>query len=236
MKLLKVFLLDKRILWMESFPFLMTGITKLCTQTQLHPPPPSSFQSPPSSLEHPQYLDQNIAGNWAISPNLDQKIKSYPFWLKIGTHGIVEVLISNSDLDFWSSYPKINFWANFGPKIQSRLFCRKIGAHSILRMQIRISYLVFWNSNPKTHFCANFGQKSQSCSFFLKIGMHGILTMLILIRTVAFWIPNPKSIFGQIWTEKVKVVCFAWNLANLHIHTQYLEDVDSYFDISFLKF
>ena len=213
------------------------------TSTQLHPPPPSSFQpppssfqSPPSSLEHPQYLDQNIAGNWAISPNLDQKIKSYPFWLKIGTHGIVEVLISNSDLDFWSSYPKINFWANFGPKIQSRLFCRKIGAHSILRMQIRIPHLVFWNSNPKTHFCANFGQKSQSCSFFLKIGMHGILTMLILIPTLVFWIANPKSIFGQIWTEKVKVVCFAWNLANLHIHTQYLEDVDSYSDISFLKF
>ena len=158
MKLLKVFLLDKRSLLMKSFPFLMTGITKLCTQTQLHPPlpssihlhpapststqlhppppssfqpPPSSFQSPPSSLEHPQYLDQNIAGNWAISPNLDWKIKSYPFWLKIGTQGIVEVLIPNPDLDFWSSYPKINFWANLDPKIQICLFCLKIGAYSI---------------------------------------------------------------------------------------------------------
>ena len=26
-----------------------------------------------------QYLNQNIARNWAISPNLDQKIKSCPF-------------------------------------------------------------------------------------------------------------------------------------------------------------
>ena len=117
----------------------------------LHPPPPSSFQPPASSLHHlQQYLNQNIARNWAISPNLGRKIKSYPFWLKIG--------------------------------------------------------------------------------------MHGILTMLILVPTLVFWIANSKSIFGKIWTEKVKVVCFAWNLAHPHIHTQYLEDVDYYFDISFLKF
>ena len=60
--------------------------------------------------------------------------------------------------------------------------------------------------------------------------------MLILIPTIVFWIANPKSIFGQIWAEKVKAVFFAWKLAHKHIHTQYLEDVDSYFDISFLKF
>ena len=132
------------------------GITKLCTN--LHLPPPSSFQPlcssfqhPPGSLQQPQqYLNQNIACNWAISPNLGRKIKSYLFWLKIG--------------------------------------------------------------------------------------MHGILTMLILVPTLVFWIANSKSIFGKIWTEKVKVVCFAWNLAHPHIHTQYLEDVDSYFDIIFLKF
>ena len=66
--------------------------------------------------------------------------------------------------------------------------------------------------------------------------MHGILTMLILVPTLVFWTANPKPIFGQIWTEKVKIVSFAWNLAHPHIHTQYLEDVDSYFDIIFLKF
>ena len=60
--------------------------------------------------------------------------------------------------------------------------------------------------------------------------------MLILILTIVFWIANPKSIFGQIWAEKVKAIFFAWKLAHKHIHTQYLEDVDSYFDISFLKF
>ena len=57
--------------------------------------------------------------------------------------------------------------------------------------------------------------------------------MLILIPTIAFWTGNPKSTFGQIWTEKVKAFCFAWKLAHMHMHTQDLEDVDSYFDISF---
>ena len=87
-----------------SFLYSLKGITKPCTHlhsapststqvistsTQLHPPPPSSFQSPPISMQHPQqYLNQNIACHWAIFPNLGgQKIKSCPFWLKIGTHG-----------------------------------------------------------------------------------------------------------------------------------------------------
>ena len=114
---------------------LKTAITKPCTQlhpapssstqlhpapftsTHLHPPPPSSFQPPPSSLQHlQQYLNQNIARNWAISPNLGRKIKSCPFWLKISTHGILEVLIPNPDLDFWNSDPENHFWENLGPK------------------------------------------------------------------------------------------------------------------------
>ena len=60
--------------------------------------------------------------------------------------------------------------------------------------------------------------------------------MTIFISTIVFWIANPKSIFGQSWAEKVKAVCPAWKLAHKHIHTQYLEDVDSYFDVSFLQF
>ena len=54
------------------------GIAKPCTH--LHPPLPSSFQSPPSSLEYPQhYQNQNIACNWSISPNLSQKIQIVRF-------------------------------------------------------------------------------------------------------------------------------------------------------------
>ena len=114
-----------------------TSTQLISTSTQLHPPPPSSFHPPPSSLQHPQqYLSQNIARNWAISPNLGRKIKNCPFSLKISTHDILEVLIPNLDLDLWNSDPKIHFWANLGPKIQSCPFCLKIGAHSISRMLI----------------------------------------------------------------------------------------------------
>ena len=53
------------------------------------------------SLQHPQqYLNQNIARNWAIFPNLERKIRIYPLCLKIDAHGILEVLIPNPDLGF----------------------------------------------------------------------------------------------------------------------------------------
>ena len=53
------------------------------TSTQLHLPLPSSLQQPQ------QYLNQNIARNWEISPNLGRKIKSCQFWLKISTCSIL---------------------------------------------------------------------------------------------------------------------------------------------------
>ena len=143
---------------------------------QLHLPPPNSFQHPLSSKHlhqahfslHPalcnqypqQYLNQHIARNWAFSPNLGQEIKSWSFWLKIGTHDTLEVLIPNPDLDFWNSDPKIHFWANLGPKIQSCPFCLKIGARSISRMLISNPDLQFWNVDPKIHFWANLGPKT----------------------------------------------------------------------------
>ena len=125
----------------------------ISTSSQLRPPPPSSFQSPPSSLQHPQqYSNQNIARNWAISPNLGQKVQSCPFWLKIGSDGIMDVLIPNPDLDFWNSNPKIYFWANLGPKSQNCPLCLKIITRGISRMLILIRTLIFWNSEPKIHF------------------------------------------------------------------------------------
>ena len=177
---------------MKLFPFLMTGIAKRCTHTQLHPPLPSSIHLHPAHFNlHPapftstQFIsastqlsatpstifEPKYSRNWATSPNLGRKIKSCPFWLKTDTHGILEVLIPNPDLDFWNSDPKIHFWANLGPKIQSCPFCLKIGAPSISRM-------------------------------------------LILIPTLVFWISNPNFLFGQIWAKKVKVVQFGWKLAH----------------------
>ena len=143
----------------------------------MHPAPlssihlhPSSFQPPFSSLQHPQqYLNQNIPRNWAISPNLGRKIKSCPFWLKLGTHGILEVLIRNPDLDFWNSDPKIHFWANLGPKIQSCPFCLKIGTHGISRMLILIPTLVFWISNPNFLFGQIWAKKVKVVRFNWKL-------------------------------------------------------------------
>ena len=113
--------------------YFQKGITKLCTQlhpawstsiqlistsTKLHSPPTSSFQPPPSSLQHPQYSNQNIIRNGAISPNLGQKLQSCPLWVKIGSHGLFQVLIPNPDFDFWNSDPKIHFWAILGSRSQ----------------------------------------------------------------------------------------------------------------------
>ena len=141
------------------------------TPTQLHPPPFSSFQPhQPSSLQHPQqYLNQNIARNWAISPNLGQKFKSCSFWLKIGTHGILEMLIPNPALDFWNSDPKIHFWANLCPKIQNCPFCLKTGAPSISRMLILNPDLDFKNSTPNFIFGQISAQKFKVVSYVWKL-------------------------------------------------------------------
>ena len=186
-------------------PASSTSTQLISTFTQLLPPPPSSFQTPPSPLQHPeQYLNQNIARNWAISPNLDRKIKSCLFWLKTGTHDILEMLIPNRELDFWKSDPKIHLLANLGSKIQICPFCLKIGTHSISRMLIPNPDLDFWNFDPKIHLLANLGPKSQSCPFCLKIGAHKISTMLI---------PNPDFEIST-WVQIFKVLHFVWKLVH----------------------
>ena len=135
------------------------------SSTQLHPPPPSSFQSPPSSLQHhQQYLNQNIARNWAISPNLGQKSKSCPFWLEIGTQGILVVLISNPDLDFRNSDPQNPFLGKFGPKnsklsVLSKKWCTQYLMDADSKSRLR--FLKFRHQN---RFLAKFGPKSSKLS------------------------------------------------------------------------
>ena len=103
------------LLWWSLLNCAPTSTQLISSFTQLHPPLPSSYQSPPSCLQYPQqYFYQNIARNWPISPNLDRKMKSCQFWLKIGTHAILEVLIPNPDLHYWNFNPKSIFgqiWA-----------------------------------------------------------------------------------------------------------------------------
>ena len=101
--------------------------------------------------------------------NLGREIKSCPLWLKIGTHGILKVLIPNPGLGFWNLDPKIYFWANFGSKFQSCPFSLKTGVHSISRMLIPNPGLEFCYFDPKIHFCANLGPNIQSCLFVWKL-------------------------------------------------------------------
>ena len=146
----------------------------------MHPPPPSSFQPTPSSfqsspcsLQHTQqYLNQNIAHNWAISPNLGRKIKSCPFWLKIGTLGILEVLIPNPELDFDTPTPKPIFAQIWAQKFKVVRFVWKL-VHLVFQgCWFWIQTLIFEIFDRKIHFWANFGPKTQSWPFCLKIGTH----------------------------------------------------------------
>ena len=168
----------------------------------MHPPPPSSI------------LNQNLACNWAIFPNLGRTIKSCPFWLKIGAHSTLEVLILNPELDFWNSDCKIYFWAHLGPKIQICSFCLKIGdlvsqgswfwVQTLGKFGPKLSVLtenwhIWYNEDADSYsnisflnfqlwipFKANLDQKSQSCSFCLKVGIHPTSRMLTLISTFVF--------------------------------------------------
>ena len=142
------------------------------TSTQPHPPPPSSFQPPsssfqlpPSSLQHPQrYKNQNIARNWAISPNLGWKIQSCLFCLKTGTCNILKVLIPNPGIDFQNSDCKIHFWANLGQQSRICLFWLKIGTHGILEELILHPDLDFWKFWPQNPFLGKFGPKKSKLS------------------------------------------------------------------------
>ena len=160
----KYFSLRNEIYWWNRSHFWWRVLlNRALTSTQFHSTPPSSTQliststqlhpPPLSSLQHPQqYLNQNITCNWAISPNFGRKIKNYPFWLNIGTHGILQVLIPIPDLDVWNSQPKIHFWANLGRKIsnisflrsQSCSFSLKFGTPTDTRRVSRRCSFLFW--------------------------------------------------------------------------------------------
>ena len=106
------------LLYQIVYDFRLVLWNRAPSSTKVHPTPPSSFQPPPSSIHlHPALCNTlnniwtKILGNWAISPNLDRKIKSRQFWLKIGTHAIVEVLILI--LDFFKIPTRKSI---FGPK------------------------------------------------------------------------------------------------------------------------
>ena len=104
--------------------------------THLHPPPRSSLQL----LQCRRTKISHVIGQFPqIQPG---KFKVIHF----------DLLISNPDLDFWNSNPKIYFWANLDLDSQICLFCPKIGTHVVSRMVILIHAFVFSISNVKSIF------------------------------------------------------------------------------------
>ena len=103
---------------------------------------------------------------WA---NLDPKIQSCPFCLKIVTHSMSRILIRNRDIAFLKFRLKINFCANLIPKIQSCQFCLKVGTHGTSRMLILIPTLVSWISNPNFLFGQIWVKKVKAVCFNWKL-------------------------------------------------------------------
>ena len=142
------------------------------SSTQLYPhppssfqPPPSSFQPPSSSLQHPQqYLNQNIAHNWAISSNLGQKIK-----ISILTENWHTWYIGGADcesrirpLKFRAQNP---FLGKFGPKYSKLSILSENWYTQYLKdadSESRLRFLKFW---PQNSFLGKFGRKNSVVCF-----------------------------------------------------------------------
>ena len=103
-------------------------------------------------------------------------------------------------------------------------------------------------------FLGRFGKKKSESCFTCKLTYRVSRGCWFLFRQQFSEFPTLSPVFGQIWAENVKAVCFVWKLTHKHTHThthihthtntqtpihthrQYLEDGGSYFDIVFLKF
>ena len=114
-----IFIQSKQICIKKRFYYM--GITKPCTHFH-----PAHFNLQPAHFSLLPALFYPIARYWAISPNFGRKIKSCPFWLKIGTQGILEVLIPNPNLDFWNFDHKNHFRATLGQKFKTVCFVWKL--------------------------------------------------------------------------------------------------------------
>ena len=93
------------------------------------------------------------------------------------------------------------------------------------------SRLRFLKFRPQNTFLGKFGPTKSKLSFCMKIGTNGISGMLVgSYSNTSFLNFQPKSL-GKFGPKKSKssVLPEKW-------HTWYLEDADSYSDISFLNF
>ena len=150
-------------------------------------------------------------------------------------HGILTMLILIPTLAFWISDPKFIFGEIWAKNVKVVQFGWKL-AHRVSRQCWFLFRHFFSQLSTLKLFLDKFGPKNSKLFILTKNWHTCYIEDADSYPTIVFWIVNPQSIFGQIWAKKVKAVYFAWKFAHRHKHTQYLEGVDSYFNISFLKF
>ena len=145
-------------------PATSTSTQLILTSTKFHLPPPSSFQPPPSSLQHPQqYLNQNVARNWVISPNLGWKIKlsilteNWHTWYLGGVDSKSRFRL----LIFWSQNP---FLGKFGPKNWRLFVLSKNWCTKYLKDVDSKSRFIFLKFRPQNSFLGKFGPKHSKLS------------------------------------------------------------------------
>ena len=127
-----------------------TSSQLISTSIQLHQPPPSSFQTPPRSLQHRQRCTRYLG-------RVDSKFR----------------------LRFLKFLPQNPFLDKLGPKMSKLFVLPKNWYTWYLEDADSYSNIIFLNFQPRIHFMANLGQKSQSYPFCLKIDTRGILRMLV---------------------------------------------------------
>ena len=143
----------------------------------------------------------------------------------------LEVLNSNPDVVVWNSDSKAHFWGNLGRKIQSYRFCLKIGTDCIKRMLIFIPTLVFWICSPKSIFGQIWAKKVKVVHFSRKLALRVSRGCWFLFYHYFFEFPTQNLFLGKFAPKKSKLFVLHENQ-----HMGYLEDADSYRDISFLNF
>ena len=128
------------------------------------------------------------------------------------TQTMVRMLILISTLIFSISSPKSIFRLIWAKKIKIIMFIILFSANRLHYFSLGVLWTlcciyVLWACNTI---------ENKSKLFFLPENRQSILRIMILIPILVFWISNPKSIFEEIWSEKIKAICFAWKLARAH--------------------
>ena len=120
---------------------------------------------------------------------------------------------------------------NLDPKIPSCLSWLKIGSLGNLEELIPNPDLAFLNSYPKIHFLANLGRKVKVISFAWK-SLHMLSGgSWFLFQHYFSELATLNPFLGKFGPKSSK-----FSILTENWHIGYLEDADSYCDISFLNF